>query len=139
MDPFLVIVALVILAAFTMRFAMDMRMKRKVGLPIPDVSAVTGRDLGADERALFYFYGSHCHACKHMTPIVKAEGEKRNNVFAVNISEHAKLARDFGLAATPTVIMVENGRISEIRVGAQSQMRLQQLFSQTEEKSRQDE
>lgn len=139
MDPFLVIVALVILSAFTLRFAMKMRMKRKVGLPIPDVNAVARRDLGTDERALFYFYGPHCRACKHMTPVVKVEDEKRNNVFAVSISEHAKLARDFGLAVTPTIVMVENGRISEIHVGALSQIRLQQLFNQTEQKSLHDE
>ena len=134
MDPFLVFVVLVILAAFAARFAMDMRMKRKVGLPVPDVSAVTTRQLGPDERALYYFYGPHCRACKPMTPIVKAESEKHDNVFAVDISEHPKLASDFGLAVTPTVIVVENGRVSEIRVGTLSQARLQQLLNKAQEK-----
>ena len=134
MDPFLVFVMLVILAAFAARFAMFARMKRKVGLPVPDVSAFTTRQLGPDQRALFYFYGPHCRACKPMTPVVKAESENHDNVFAVDISEYPKLARDFGLAVTPTVILVENGHIGDIRVGTLSQARLQQLLNKAQEK-----
>jgi thioredoxin 1 len=131
MDPFLVTIACIILAAFGLRFAMDMKMNRRVGLPVPDVSSVAGRDLGTEERALFYFYGPHCRACKPMTPVVKAMSEQSDNVFAVDISEHPKLARDFGLAATPTVIVVKDGQISQIKVGTLSQGKLEKLFNES--------
>jgi thioredoxin 1 len=129
MDPFLTTVAVIILLALALRFGMNARMKRSIGKAVPDVSELSGRALDHDESAMFYFYGPHCRACKAMTPVVKAMSDQHKNVFAVDISEHPKLARDFGLIATPTVMTVRNGQISQISVGTLSQAKLEQLLS----------
>lgn len=129
MDPFLTTVAVIILLALALRFGMSMRVRRSVGKPAPDVSELSGRPLDPHESTMFYFYGPHCGACKPMTPVVQAMGEQRDNVFAVDISEHPKLAREFGLIATPTVLLVRNGRISQAHVGTLSQAKLEQMLS----------
>jgi thioredoxin 1 len=129
MDPFLTTVAAIVLLALALRFGMSMRMNRSVGKPAPDISEISGRTLGPDESAMVYFYGPHCRACKPMTPMVRAMGEQRDNVYAVDISEHPRLARDFGLIATPTVMLVRSGLISQVRVGTLSQARLEQMLS----------
>ena len=129
MDPFLTTVAVIILLALALRFGMSARMNRSIGKPVPDVSEISGHSVDPAENAMFYFYGPHCRACKPMTPVVKAMADQHKNVFAVDISEHPKLARDFGLIATPTVMMVRNGQISQVRVGTLSQAKLEQLLS----------
>ena len=129
MDPFLTTVAVIILLAFIVKLSMNTRMNRSIGKPAPDMSEISGHTLGPDETAMVYFYGPHCRACKPMTPVVKAMGEKQINVYVVDISERPRLARDFGLIATPTVMLVRNGLISQVRVGTLSQAKLEQMLS----------
>jgi len=129
MDPFLTTVAVIVFVALALRFGMWLRMNRRVGKPAPEISEISGRPLGPNERAMLYFYGPHCGACKAMTPVVSSMSETRDNVYVVDISEHPQLTRAFGVMATPTVMLVNKGLVSQVRVGALSQAKLEKMLS----------
>jgi thioredoxin 1 len=128
MDLVAAIIALIVLLVVLLQPGMRWRSKRQVGRPAPDTLALTGRALGQNERALFYFCSQNCGACKPMTPLVGELKTLYDRIYAIDIASHAQLARDFGLLAIPTVYIVENGHIVQVRLGAQSRKQLERLL-----------
>lgn len=98
------------------------------GKPLPDVSALTDRDVAAMDRALFYFFQRSCHACKSMTPVIDELMQTRDNVFKVDATVHPSIARAFHIMGTPTTVVTNRGVIGEVRTGALSPLRLRSLL-----------
>jgi thioredoxin 1 len=128
MDLVAAIITLLVLLVVLLQLGMWWRSKRQVGRPAPDTLALTGRALGENERALFYFYSQNCGACKPVSRLVNEFKTRYDRIYAIDIASHAQLARDFGLLATPTVYIVENGHIVQVRLGAQSRKQLERLL-----------
>ncbi len=128
MDVIAVVIFLVISLVVLLQLGMWWRTKRQVGRTAPDITALTGQPLAVNQRALVYFYSQNCGACKPMTPSVNSLKEEHDHVYAVDIGEHTRLARDFGLLATPTVFIVENGQIVQVKLGTLSQKQLERML-----------
>lgn len=124
-----VIFPLVVLAvAFIgMQVFVAWRMKRMEGAPAPQVGGDAGQRIAGGESALFYFYSPQCGACRTMTPVVKELAGQGPGVFAVDITQDMDTARRFGVMATPTTVVVKQGTVSQVLVGAQSPDRLRSL------------
>ncbi len=128
MNVFAVIVVLIVALVVLLQLGMWWRTRRQVGRPAPDTTSLTGTGFGKNERALFYFYNQNCGACKPMTPLIRELKEQRKHIYSLDIGEHPGLARKFGLLATPTVFVVENGHIAQVRLGTLSRKQLDQLL-----------
>jgi thioredoxin 1 len=128
MEIIFLIVVLVVTLVMLMQFGMVWRMQKQAGKPAPDISVLPGHTPGADESVLVYFYSRYCHACKPITPLIEKTREQQNDVPGVNISEHQPITRDFGIMATPTIAMIENNRISALRVVTLQQKQIDQLL-----------
>jgi thioredoxin 1 len=81
-----------------------------------------------DRRALVYCYSPQCGPCRFMSPVVEALQREDRPIFALNVAEHPDLAREIGVRASPTVLVVHHGRIERSLLGARDRDRLLQLL-----------
>lgn len=65
-----------------------------------------------------------------MTAMVDRLRQSHSNLIEVNVSESPGLARDFGIAATPTFVLVEDGTIRRVKLGGQSECGLVSLLTE---------
>jgi thioredoxin 1 len=103
-----------------------LRAIRMRGRAAPDVSAVPGA--ATEGRHLYYFYSQRCGPCRATAPIVDRLSERHANVHKVDIGLDLELARAFGVAATPSFVLVEDGVIREVLLGGQGEKRLASLL-----------
>ena len=81
-----------------------------------------------DRRALVYCYSPRCGPCRVMSPVVEALRRENYPVFALDIAAHAGLAREVGVRAVPTVLVIDRGRIARSLLGARDRERLIRLL-----------
>ena len=75
-------------------------------------------------RRVYYFYANHCHHCRAITPIVDQLSVSHPNLIKINIDDSKEIAQRFGIAGTPSLILVEDGIIRETLLGSQSEKRI---------------
>ncbi len=123
-----------VLGAITLFFlAMQLRVlfagRRMQGKPAPDFSSLLSPGQTGQVRYLLYFYSEHCGPCRSMRPNVEAlAGRFPDQVLKVDVQQAPELARAFGVMATPTSLLVENGQIGKVLLGAQGVRRLETLL-----------
>jgi thioredoxin 1 len=120
------LIAALVLFVVGLRVFMVLRIKRQEGKPAPELSGKLGRAARGRDRALFYFYSPGCAPCRPMTPVVRS---MRGNVHAVDITQDMDTARKFGVMATPTTVLVEQGVVQQILVGPQPESTLRALMA----------
>ena len=81
------------------------------------------------ERALVYCYSPSCGPCRAMSPVVDQLHDDGEPVFKVDIAANAELARDLGVRAAPTLLLVENGTISQVLLGSRNRPQLEALLN----------
>jgi len=108
---------------FLMQVNLHRRAHQVEGEAAPDTSILDG--LGSKQtRKVYYFYGRHCGPCKAMAPMIERVRGDHPNLIKLDIAEAPDLARQFGIVATPTFVMVEAGTIRKVRLGSISQRQL---------------
>jgi thioredoxin-like negative regulator of GroEL len=80
------------------------------------------------EKALIYCYSPPCGPCKTMTPIVDALRDEGLPIIKLDLPQHLELAHELGIKATPTLLLVRDGRIEAVNVGARSRHQILQLL-----------
>ena len=118
----------IIFLFFAMQVAFRLGTQRMVGKPAPDVADLLKEPFDPAKKALFYFYGAHCPPCRTMTPRIEKLAQRYPNIFKVDIGESPELATSFGITATPTILLVEAGKIAKAMVGSLSEKRLKALM-----------
>lgn len=70
-------------------------------------------------KGVIYFYAPNCRPCKMVDPIVKKLSKefKKVHFLRVNVMETPEVARKFGVLATPSIVITENGKIKEVLLG----------------------
>lgn len=110
------------------QYAAIKKLKKQEGQP---VSKDAREALHLEEGThLLYFYSQSCAACKTMTPIIQDLEENRvensdYTVHKLDVADSYLLARNFGVMATPTTIIVQNGDVKLIEVGAKKRQKLE--------------
>jgi thioredoxin 1 len=88
------------------------------GKKIEAPAGVLGSAIRGGERVLVYFYRPGCSACHAVTPVIESLQQEHRNVALINTAEDMDLARILGIMATPTVVLIEAGKVRECIVGA---------------------
>jgi thioredoxin-like negative regulator of GroEL len=107
----------VILLIFSLQFMMIIAARKSKG---KKVSGLQGKLKNLEKngsKGLVYFFSPSCHACKAQTPIIKELQSSSRNVYDVDISRDMDTAKIFGVKATPSTIIVEDGVISQVLLG----------------------
>ena len=118
----------IIILFLGMQILFRVNIHRLEGRPAPEVSDLLEEDFDPERKALFYFYGAHCPPCITMSPRIERLSKRYPNVFKVDVGNARELASRFGITATPTIILVEAGKIAKAMVGTHSERRLERLL-----------
>jgi len=106
--------ALVFGIYFGIRFLILWKAKKIVGKSFSNIS-----------EGVSYFYSPKCGACKRMEPIIE-KLSKEVNILKIDVStaEGERLAKEFGVLGTPTIVVVRNGKVEKVIVGVQTYEKL---------------
>ena len=111
-----------------MQLLMWIKAKRSVGSPAPDTSSIDG-PAAADKRRLYYFYSASCGPCRAIKPLVEKLRQTHRNLIPVDVAQNLEIARAFGIAGTPSFIMVADGSVREVLLGGQSERKILDLLA----------
>ncbi len=98
------------------------------GKPAPDLAGLIDPRLLGEERLLFYFSSPRCYMCRSMTPIIERLALQHANIVKVDVSESIELASKFGVMGTPTLVLVRDGKVDRMLVGAKSEKLVRALL-----------
>ena len=76
--------------------------------------------LQSDKKVIIDFYADWCMPCKMMSPVIDEIAEELGEtikVGKVNSDENIGLAEKYGIMSIPTILVIENGKISKTFVG----------------------
>lgn len=74
----------------------------------------------SDKAVLLDFYADWCGPCRMVSPIVDeiAEENPQYLIAKVNVDEQPELAQMFGVSSIPTLVVLKNGNVANMAVGA---------------------
>lgn len=86
--------------------------------------------LEAEGRVLVDFYADWCGPCRMIAPVLEELAREVPNarIVKVNVDDSPNLARHFGIESIPALIVFENGRAIEQRVGVASKSELRRML-----------
>ena len=117
---------LLVLCAIKLNLLRRARLRQET--QAPPLQEVLPGGIVARPRMLFYFYSEHCGLCRSVTPLIEDLRSRADGVVKVDVRRHLMTARRFGISSTPSLVLVEQGRIAGIHVGAISAAMLQQFY-----------
>ncbi|MCG7873347.1 MAG: thioredoxin family protein [Candidatus Thiodiazotropha lotti] len=96
--------------------------KRQIGVKVTSEN-------GEAESRLIYFYTESCPPCKQMTPIIDDLSTQHENISKINVSNDPEAARAYKIRATPTLVLVKDGVIDDILLGAKKTAQIETLLN----------
>jgi thioredoxin 1 len=93
----------------------------------PPLNDVLPDGVAAQRRMLFYFYSEHCVLCRSVTPLIEELHRHGDEVVKVDVRRHPVTARRFGIRRTPSLVLVDSGRIAKVHAGAIDKATLRQF------------
>lgn len=123
---FLLLVLLIVFAG--LKFHALYAARSRLGGPEQPLSTVFPDGVAVRPKMLLYFYSEHCAACRAVTPLIEALHKREEGVVKLDVRRHLMTARHFGIKTTPSLVLLERGRVADIHVGAINQATLQQFY-----------
>ena len=127
---YLIFIAIVAAAVFSMRFFMLKKTRRNLGKEV-DVSLFDSntKRMLTQKKSIIYFYTSTCSNCKVQKPIIDKLGEEIKAISKIDLTQQPALSTEFGIMGVPTIAIMNKNRIAKIFVGRQSEMVLRTAFN----------
>ncbi len=92
---------------------------------IPEIDALVDNN----KKALLYFYSPNCGQCTGISPIIDDMAKQGKAVLKIDISQQVEAAKALNVRATPTLLLVINGQIKQIILGAKSKTFIENLLN----------
>lgn len=104
------------------------RARQARGRAVPELDALLTDAQRGKQRLLVYFWSPSCGMCRGMTPVIEKLVAERGDVLKVNTAESVAIARHFGVMATPSLALVEQGIVKKLVIGAKSEPQIRALL-----------
>lgn len=128
MNPLLIAIFAVVFLILGFQYLVLRAAKKHQGEPTPQIEGTMADRIKAYDRVVLYFTSASCGVCKPVTPIVEQMEQDGKSIIKVDIGEHMDVARAYHIKATPTWVVVENGVLSKIHLGAKNQKGIEALL-----------
>ena len=84
----------------------------------------------ASGKVLVDFYATWCGPCQMLSPVIEQLDKEANiKILKVDVDELSDIARVFRVMSIPTLVVLENGRMTKREMGYMPLERLKQLIS----------
>ena len=115
-DVIFVLIVFALLFTLGIRFYWKWKSGRMKGQPIPLEGEFANLMRG---KGVSFFFAPNCRPCAMVEPVVRKLSKELKGVkfVKVDVSKRPELARSLGILATPTIIVVKDGRILDVLVG----------------------
>ncbi len=67
--------------------------------------------------------------CRAMTPIIDELARQREDVVSINAAQNPEIARRLKIMATPALVVLADGKIANVLLGARSGKTIQSLLN----------
>lgn len=115
-----------------MKWLTQYRSRKKLGRKAPDTRGIDN-NVQTSHR-LYYFHAPYCGPCQNMMPMIDKLTQDFPNLIKIDITRHESLAEAFGVSATPVFMVVDNGFINEIKIGAARERWIRDRLTNSEKK-----
>ena len=122
-------VAIALVIAWLAYLAFVYRSSRAaIGRPVAHLAADLPGLVDAATPALLYFYSDHCPPCRQTTPTIDALAAARPGIVKVDVTRAPAVAKSLGVKVTPTLLVVRDGHVAKVLVGAKSRTAIEQAL-----------
>ena len=84
----------------------------------------------ASGKVLVDFYATWCGPCQMLSPVIEQLDKEANiKILKVDVDELSDIARVFRVMSIPTLVVLENGKMTKREMGYMPLERLKQLIS----------
>lgn len=98
------------------------------GQAVPELEPAVEASLHERGKVLLYFFSPHCGPCRAMTPVIDRLAALHDNVFKYDVAKNLDLPRRLGVMATPTIMLLAEGRIVRVALGGLPEHKLEELL-----------
>ena len=122
-------IPLIIIALLTlMQIFIRLSTRRARGKKVSALDGVTSAEQQKMERIIIYFTSSFCAPCKAMAPMIQKISEETGAIVKLDALEHGELATEMGARGAPAFVLVENGIIEKVHLGALTDKRIKEML-----------
>ncbi|MDD6236111.1 MAG: thioredoxin [Clostridiales bacterium] len=79
--------------------------------------------LASDKTILIDFWAAWCGPCKMLSPVIDQLADEVDDsvkVCKVNVDEQSELASQFQVRSIPTLVVIKDGKVTNVSVGVKS-------------------
>jgi len=80
--------------------------------------------------AMLYCYSPRCGPCRSMSPLIDQLRAEGRPIIKLDIGEDVQLARELGVRAAPTLILLRKNVIQQVQIGARSRAQIERMLQQ---------
>ena len=117
---FVVLVAIFLL----LRLLPYYRARQLRGRSAPDIGKLLSDKQKTRSHLLIYFWSPQCVMCKGMSKIIDELIETHDDILKIDVVQNMDITTGFGIMGTPCLVLVKNGKIEQMMVGAKTKSQI---------------
>lgn len=121
----LVLIGLLTLMQIGMRLSSRLVRGKKISA-LDDIATKEQQQMS---RLIIYFSSGYCGPCKTMAPMITRISEESGAIIKLDAIEHGELATEMGARGAPAFVLLENGVINKVHLGALTEKRINEMLN----------